>query len=116
LADDALDYVSSDEEMGKLVGTDLKEGKITLPLIHVLKLCKPEEKNLIRQALQNPATGEEDLKKVLSIIDRYQGIKYTLEKANEFIQKAKGDLAPYPEGPAKTSLLQLAEYVSQRRK
>jgi len=116
LADDALDYVSSDEEMGKLVGTDLKEGKITLPLIHVLKLCNLEEKNLIRQSLQNPSTGEDDLKKVLSIIDRYQGIKYTLEKANEFIQKAKGDLAPYPEGLAKTSLLQLAEYVAQLRK
>jgi octaprenyl-diphosphate synthase len=116
LADDALDYVSSDEEMGKLVGTDLKEGKITLPLIQVLKLCSPEEKNLIRQMLQNPSTGEDDLKRVLSIIDRYQGIKYTLERANEFIQKAKGDLAPYPEGLAKTSLLQLAEYVAQRRK
>jgi len=116
LADDALDYVSSDEEMGKLVGTDLKEGKLTLPLIHVLRFCGPDEKSLIRQTLQNPSARDEDLRKVLSIIDRYQGIKYTLEKAIEFIQKAKGDLAPYPEGPAKTSLLQLAEYIVERRK
>ncbi|MFO1518196.1 MAG: polyprenyl synthetase family protein [bacterium] len=116
LADDALDYVSSDEEMGKLVGTDLKEGKLTLPLIHAIRHCEPEERNLIRQTLQNPSARQEDLSRVLSIIDRYQGIKYTLQKAMECIQKAKGDLAPYPEGPAKTALLQLAEYIVERRK
>ncbi len=116
LADDALDYVSSDAEMGKRVGTDLKEGKLTLPLIHAMRSCSAEEKNLIRHTLQNVSAGEEELNKVLSIIDRYQGIKYTLEKASEFIQKAKGDLAPYPESPFKNSLLELAEYVVERRK
>jgi octaprenyl-diphosphate synthase len=116
LADDALDYVSSDEEIGKIVGTDLKEGKLTLPLIHALRSCSPEERNFLRRALQNPSAHQENLSEVFAIIDRYQGIKYTLDKAAEYIQKAKGDLAPYPDVPAKTALLQLAEYVVERRK
>lgn len=116
LADDALDYVSSNEEFGKGVGTDLKEGKLTLPLIHAFRSATAEERNLIRRALQNPVAHQEDLGEVLTIIDRYQGIGYTLQKALDFVKKAKGDLSPCPEGPAKTALFQLAEYVVERRK
>jgi octaprenyl-diphosphate synthase len=116
LADDALDYVSSNEEIGKEVGTDLKEGKLTLPLIHALRSCNAEERGRIRRALQNPAAHQEDLKDILSVIDRYQGITYTLKKAKEYVQKARGDLAPYPDVPAKTALLELAEYMVERKK
>lgn len=116
LADDALDYVSSNEEIGKLVGTDLKEGKMTLPLIHALRYCSSEERSRIHHALQNSLAHQEDLQDILSLIDRYQGIHYTRQKAIEYIQKAKGDLAPYPDGPAKAALLQLADYIIERRK
>lgn len=116
LADDSLDYVSSNEEMGKLIGTDLKEGKMTLPLIYAMKRCLPAERERIQKALENTFAHQEDLTDIISLIDKYQGISYTRQKAIEYIQKAKGDLAPYPEGPIKTSLLQLADYVIERRK
>lgn len=116
LADDSLDYVSSNEEMGKLIGTDLKEGKMTLPLIHTMKKCSAVERERIQKALQNTLAHQEDLADIVSLIDKYQGIAYTRQKAIEYIQKAKGDLAPYPEGPAKTALIQLAEYIIDRRK
>ncbi len=116
LADDSLDYVSSNEEMGKLIGTDLKEGKMTLPLIHTMRCCTPVERERIQKALQNTLAHQEDLVDIVSLIDKYQGIAYTRQKATEFIQKAKGDLAPYPEKPAKTALTQLADYIIDRRK
>ena len=116
LADDSLDYVSSNEEMGKLIGTDLKEGKMTLPLIHAMKKCSPSERERIQKALQNTLAHQEDLPEIVSLIDKYQGIAYTRQKAIEFIQKAKGDLASYPEGPAKTALIQIADYIIERRK
>ena len=59
---------------------------------------------------------EEDLRDIVSLIDKYQGISYTRQKAIEFIQKAKGDLASYPEGAAKTALIQIADYIIDRRK
>ncbi|MBL7684907.1 MAG: polyprenyl synthetase family protein [Deltaproteobacteria bacterium] len=116
LADDALDYLSSDQEIGKLVGIDLKEGKLTLPLIHTMRSCTPQESERIQKALQNPSAHEEDLKEILALIDKYQGMHFTLNKAKEYIQKAKGDLASYPDGPAKRSLLELADYVIERKK
>ncbi len=116
LADDSLDYVSSNEEMGKLIGTDLKEGKMTLPLIHAMRRSSNSERERIQKALQNTLAHEEDLADIVSLIDKYQGISYTRNKAIEFIQKAKGDLAPYPEGPFKTALIQLADYIIERRK
>lgn len=116
LADDSLDYASSNEEMGKLIGTDLKEGKMTLPLIHTMKLCSASERERIKKALENTLAHQEDLSDIVSLIDKYQGLSYTRQKAVEYIQKAKGDLAPYPEGPVKSALLQLADYVIERRK
>lgn len=116
LADDSLDYASSNEEMGKLIGTDLKEGKMTLPLIHTMKLCLAPERERIKKALENTLAHQEDLTDIVSLIDKYQGLSYTRQKAMEYIQKAKGDLAPYPDGPVKSALLQLADYVIERRK
>lgn len=116
LADDSLDYVSSNEEMGKLIGTDLKEGKMTLPLIHTMRSCTATERERIQKALQNTLAHEEDLSDIVTLIDKYQGIRYTRNKAIDFIQKAKGDLAPYPEGPVKNALSNLADYVIERRK
>ena len=107
---------SSNEEMGKLIGTDLKEGKMTLPLIHTMKLCLAPERERIKKALENTLAHQEDLTDIVSLIDKYQGLSYTRQKAMEYIQKAKGDLAPYPDGPVKSALLQLADYVIERRK
>ncbi len=116
LADDALDYVSSNEEIGKGVGTDLKEGKLTLPIIHALRSGTPEDRTIIRRALQNNSHVPEDLKTVLVVIDRYQGIQYTLNKAAQYVDRAKNVLAQYPDSPAKAALLQLADYVVERKK
>lgn len=116
LADDALDYTSSNEEIGKVVGTDFKEGKLTLPLIHAFKHCNNDEKNRVRLALQSSTSTPQDLQDILALIDKYKGIQYTLGKAKEYVNKARGDLAPYADGPAKEALLGLAEYMIDRRK
>ena len=54
LMDDILDYISADEELGKTIGKDLSEGKITLPLIHTLRTCSPEDKKFLVQVIRDP--------------------------------------------------------------
>ncbi len=116
LADDALDYISSDEEIGKEVGTDLKEGKLTLPLIYTLRSCNSAQRSRIQHVLENPKALQDELKEILAIINEYRGIQYTLDKAREFIQQAKDLLSVYPDSPFKQSLLLLADYMIQRKK
>ncbi len=116
LADDTLDYISSNSEIGKLVGTDLKEGKLTLPLIRTMSICNEEERKQVYKALENSSTTEEDLKKILTIIDKYQGIQYTNDKAVEYVKKAEENLSTFSDSPIKQSLIQLARYTIERRR
>lgn len=113
LADDALDYISSDGDLGKTVGTDLKEGKVTLPLIHTLKRCSAEERKVIVDCLETHS--EQALSQVLKIIDKYQGIEYTRQQAQLYIEKALEQLAALQSSDAKKSLSDLAQYIIDRR-
>ncbi|MBF0493267.1 MAG: polyprenyl synthetase family protein [Deltaproteobacteria bacterium] len=113
LADDALDYISSNDDLGKLVGTDLKEGKVTLPLIHTLRHCSKEEKKVIVDCLETHS--DQALAQVLKIIDKYQGIEYTRQQAQLFIERALEQISPLENHSAKRSLQNLAQYIIDRR-
>lgn len=116
LMDDTLDYVSAEEELGKTIGKDLSEGKITLPLIHALRTCAPEDKDFLVQVVRNPKAREADLINVLDLIRRSSGIDYTIRQAESFAGKATSALDGFPAGPEKEALLTLARYTIQRKK
>ncbi len=114
LADDVLDYVSVEEEFGKEKGVDLKEGKITLPLLYALERCTPAERNII---YDGTISARRDIfLKVLEVLKKYGAIDYALGLAAERSKAARDSLGVLPESPAKTALLQLSDYVIQRRK
>lgn len=114
LADDVLDYVSEKEKFGKALGTDLKEGKMTLPLIVALRHCGNEEKRLIKDGLIAEKPDEVRLREIVSIISKYGGIDYTLKLAKSYVEKAKDCLIPFKPTLEKEALLFLADYAIQR--
>jgi octaprenyl-diphosphate synthase len=115
LTDDTLDYVAEEEEFGKSIGMDLKEGKITLPLIHALKGCSRKEKELVKSAVLNENLEPGDTKEILGLIQKYKGIEYSLKKAGSLVSEAKVILDTFPDSPAKQSLLAVSDFVMERK-
>jgi octaprenyl-diphosphate synthase len=131
LRDDALDYAAGEEVLGKRPFTDVREGKVTLPLLLALKRCSPEErariaavlKTAARRAAELEAEGESDRSLVLSddelapvieCVARYRGVADTDRRADEHVARAEGAIAPFPDGPAKEALLAAARYAVAR--
>ena len=115
ITDDTLDYVAEEEEFGKAIGKDLDEGKMTLPLIRTLKKCSPEEKNLIKSVIENNERDGQAIQEVLSLIHRYDGVNYSLNKAKTFIDEGKGYLESFEDSEAKVSLLTISDYIVKRK-
>jgi octaprenyl-diphosphate synthase len=115
LTDDTLDYVAVEEEFGKTIGMDLKEGKITLPLIHALKNCSVSERELIKSTVLNPDLEPGDVKEVLGLIQKYKGIEYSLERADSLVSEAKALLDAFPDSEARQCLLAVADFVRERK-
>jgi octaprenyl-diphosphate synthase len=115
LTDDTLDYTSKKEEFGKEIGIDLQGGKITLPLIHALMHCTPEEQSLIREAVDSASITREAFLQVAALIERYEGISYTWERAKQYVEQAKGHLKVFPPSREKEALEKLADYVVRRK-
>lgn len=115
ITDDTLDYTAREEEFGKTIGKDLEEGKMTLPLIHALIHCAPQEGERIRRIIGSRSADAKAVGEIVSIIHRYDGIHVALRKAAAFIDEAKAALGAFPDGEAKTALLTVADFVVQRR-
>jgi octaprenyl-diphosphate synthase len=115
LTDDMLDYNSYDEVLGKKVGTDLKEGKITLPLIFAMNAATEKEKAFVKKVVEKSSITLKDFDRIRTIIEKYDGIKYTSDKAMEYTTAAINCLNAFESSPFKDALLELPEYVHKRK-
>ncbi len=114
LMDDVLDYTSYNDVLGKRVGTDLKEGKVTLPLIHILRNAGEKNKARIEKIFAKQRITQRDFDRVLAIIEKNGGIAYTLEATERHLTQAKRYLDVFPASRYKTALLELADYMLKR--
>lgn len=114
LADDVLDYVSDSQQFGKTRGTDLKEGKLTLPLILALRRASEPERRIIKDALIAEKLEEGRLREIVSMLQKYDGLKATMDLAQTYIQKAKDALVLFKPSIEKEALGCLADYVIER--
>ncbi len=112
LVDDVLDYSADSEEMGKNVGDDLAEGKPTLPLIYVLRYGDPEQRRLVRRAVEQG--GREFIEPVRAIIESTDALEYTARSARAEAALAIEALGPLPDSRHKDALVALAEFCIQR--
>jgi len=115
LVDDCLDYVGDKEVLRKETGTDLKEGKITLPLIHTLGRCTPNEKKEIEEVIMSDAFPPDGLQRVTALISRYDGFTYTFAKAQQYVVEGKEQLQILPPSRERDALFAGADYVVRRR-
>jgi len=114
--DDALDYVADQAEFGKACGHDLLEGKVTLPLIHALRCCTPAERRQAEEIVAGNDLPQDDLDTIIGLIERYDGIAFTRQRARELVESAKAQLAVFPPGEVRDALYEVADYVVQRSK
>lgn len=114
LSDDVLDYTSNEETIGKKAGTDLCEGKLTLPIILTLKKCNSDEAGLIKEVLLANNLDIVRFNVVKNILKRYGALEDSLDTARNFAKKAKEDLSPFKPSIEKDSLMALADYAVSR--
>jgi octaprenyl-diphosphate synthase len=127
LRDDCLDYESELAELGKQPFADLREGKITLPLILTLKRCTVGEREQVSSVLKSAArladehggmaptdAGDLDLASVADLVVRHRGLVDTERRADEHVAKALEAIAAFPDGPPKSALRAAAEFSVAR--
>ncbi len=115
IKDDLLDYQSRSSILGKPVGHDLKEKKITLPLIYALEAVGKDERKQITRMLKN-GVEKKEINYIVDFIIKYQGIKRAEAKAQEYKDRAIAELDKLPQTKAREVLQNLAEFVVNRSK
>lgn len=114
LVDDVLDYGGARGTLGKNTGDDLREGKMTLPVILALAAGTDEEKALIASVLGKPEAGEGDVDAVVSIFNRYGTLRDTMAKAERHAEAAREALADLPASVERDILFDVPEFCTQR--
>lgn len=114
LVDDALDYASRDSVLGKTVGDDFREGKITLPVILAFRRGTDEERTFWRRCLEDLEQTDDDLSHALQLMEKYKTIETTLERARHYAERANDALAIFPESDLRDALMAAATFSVDR--
>jgi len=112
IKDDLFDYY--DGKIGKPTGIDIKEKKMTLPLIYTLNTCSSKEKSWLINSIKKHNRDKKRVKEVISFVKENGGIEYTTSKMNDYKNKAIAILENYPASEYKTSLIRMIDYVVER--
>jgi octaprenyl-diphosphate synthase len=114
LIDDVLDFTSREKILGKPVGNDLREGKVTLPLIYALEAAEPEERRLVETVLSDGNYDQVPFGKILHILHRHQGVERAQQRALEFTEKARAIIGEFPHSAFQRALLAVTDLVTDR--
>ena len=114
LVDDALDYGGSKARLGKNVGDDFREGKITLPVILAFRRGSDEERGFWRGALEAGEASDAELEHALASLKRHGALEDTVERARHYGAIAKDALALFPDGDGKRALLEVVDFCVAR--
>ena len=114
LVDDVLDFTARESILGKPVGNDLREGKVTLPLIYALAEATPAEREIVERVLLDRSYDRVPLSRILSVVDKYGGIERARERAQLFTEKARAIISSFPESPYQRALYAVTDMVTDR--
>jgi octaprenyl-diphosphate synthase len=114
LVDDALDYVADQAKLGKTIGDDFREGKITLPVLVAFLAGTEPEKAFWQRTIEALEQNDTDLDHAMQLIADHGAIRVTLDNAQRFAQEAKAALLVFPDSPIRRALADVADYTVQR--
>lgn len=114
LVDDALDFIGKEQHLGKPVGSDLREGKVTLPVLVMLQHATPAEAALLSDFVRSDDRAPEAFQDIVALIQKYDGVEYALKEAGRYVEQAKLELQTFADGPAYDLLLELTDFIVKR--
>jgi octaprenyl-diphosphate synthase len=115
IKDDIFDYQEKGL-IGKPTGNDIKEKKITLPMLYVLSQSEPSEKRRILRMVKRKNNNQEAVRELVKLVVDKGGVEYATRMMDEFREKAVAGLMEFPESEARTSLIGLMNYITSRKK
>jgi octaprenyl-diphosphate synthase len=113
IKDDLFDY--GQDNIGKPTGIDIKEKKMTLPLIYTLQHVDKETRRKIIYTIKNKSTDREKVNEVIELVKRSGGIEYSLQRMNDYKNEALEIIRSYPDSPARQAMIELVDYVIERK-
>jgi octaprenyl-diphosphate synthase len=114
LVDDVLDLTSHENVLGKPVGNDLREGKVTLALVYALDSADEDARRLVETVLKDGDYGRAAFQDVLAVVQRHRGIEKAMERAQTFAEKARTIISMFPDSVYQRALLAMTELVTER--
>ena len=114
LVDDILDFTSTEKILGKPSGNDLREGKVTLPLIYALEGASPAEKQMVETILADSSYENVPFMQIIKMIEHHKSIQRSYERARAFTEKADSLIASFPDSPAQRALRDIVDLVTDR--
>lgn len=115
MADDLFDYTRNTAELGKEIGADLKEGKLTLPVISALKVANTRDREEMSNIILNEDFTKAEFDFLVELLNKYNGVSYTEDSARQNIQKAKEALSVFAPSHTRELLIDIAEYALFRK-
>lgn len=114
VADDTLDYNADGERLGKTLGQDLRQGKATLPLLHLLDHCSEQDRSMIKDRMETRTLSREDLERILGLMQDTGSLAYAMERAKTYIAAAQHELQAFEDSSARRALIVAADYMITR--
>jgi octaprenyl-diphosphate synthase len=114
LIDDMLDFTSRESTLGKPVGGDLKEGKVTLPLVYALERASDSERRMVETVLADRNYDAASFADIFSMVEKHDGIQRTRERAQQFTDRARQIVGEFPDNPYQRALFTLTDLVTER--
>jgi octaprenyl-diphosphate synthase len=114
LIDDTLDFTSREQTLGKPVGGDLKEGKVTLPLVYALEGASAAEGQQVEKVLQDRSYDAVPFDQILAFLEARGGLRRTRERAQQFRDRALQIVSEFPDTPYQRALVTVTEMVTER--
>ncbi len=116
IVDDVLDLTASESILGKPVASDLREGKVTMAVIHALELCEPQERKWIETVLKDRSFDRVPYAKILAVLRKYCSVEAAHARAMQYAEAARNAISGFPDSEIKRALLWAPEFVVAREK
>jgi len=114
IADDALDYYSTQKVLGKEIGKDFFEGKTTMPLVIIFQRANNEERNFLKEIFKKEKRNEDDFSETLALINKYKAVHESLKRAEYFVNISYGALEVFEDSNEKKILQNLTGFSLNR--